>query len=147
MDTLTAGMLGMINRGKEQKVFDWEKAAYTIKHYLESHENDDIVIEASLYGDEGNTFGDIYSDGKFNIHDSGIAYLASTWASPQIRFFNYSKEETDEGDESWDDDPNVDLKLFCYKMQHEVPDWNYATWCPQIFIDILETEILKKGVH
>lgn len=132
MDTFAAGILGMANRGREQMVFDWEKAANIIKDYLEEHNGEDIEIAASLRGNEGNTYGFIYSNGKFNTDDHG--YLASTWAKPQIVIFNYSLNDMyeDEG-----------TKIPCYKMQHEVPDWNASTWFPKEFTDILGLDTME----
>ena len=136
MDTLMAGLFGMANRGREQKVFDWENAANIIKRYLEEHKGDDIVIEASLAGDEGNTFGYIYSDGEFNF-ERGCAYLASTWATPQLVIYNYADGTLDTFTEE------DEIKIPCFKMQHEVPDWNYSTWFPKEFVDILGLDTME----
>lgn len=143
MDTLSAGIMGMMNRNREQMVFDWDKAATIVKEASKIFKDDPyFYVEVALDGDEGNTVGTMYTDGKPNY--SGRAYLASTWAKPKLslnidsdsrKMHRHEYEElVDKFNLDYEDvtDPhNFNLVCYCYKMQHEVPDWNYATWWPE----------------
>ena len=111
MDTLSAFAMGYANRDKELMVFDWDKAAWLI---LESGCH---VAEAGLRGDWEWTGGIIYDDG---IVTNDYTYLASTWATPIIML---------------DDD-----EIECYRMKHEVPEWDSATKWPKSAM-----EIIKRG--
>ena len=110
MDTMAAFMMGAANRGKEQMVFDWDKAAEIIR------ERKPRWAEAGLKGDFENTGGLIYDEGHPVTDD--YTYLASTWARPVIRL-----GECEDADEYYEDIP-------CFKMQHEVPEWNDKTKWP-----------------
>ena len=76
MDTMLAFALGEVNRGKEMKVFDWDKAAQIIK------EKNPEYAEAGLFEDLEYTCGLIYKNEK-PVYDS-YTYLASTWATPVL---------------------------------------------------------------
>ena len=145
MDTLSAGIMGMMNRNREQMVFDWDRAAEIVReaHKRFKDVDPDFSVEVALNGDEGNTCGTMYEDGKPNIND-GHAYLASTWSRPKLTiwfdpyafFIDYVefmefKREFGLDFEDPDDMDNTNLVAFCYKMQHEVPDWNASTWWPE----------------
>jgi hypothetical protein len=113
MDTMSAGMMGMANRGNPMMVFDWIKAAKMIK---EAKPN---VASAGLSSDWEWTGGTIYTaDG---IPEDHYTYLASTWATPEI---------------------NLDGDIHdCFIMEDERPDWDSDTWWPQEAIDILGEQV------
>lgn len=77
MDTMMAFAMGEANRGREMKVFDWDKAAKLIA------ERKPEYAEAGLFEDWEWTGGTIYEDGEpvFNEY----TYLASTWATPVLK--------------------------------------------------------------
>lgn len=75
MDTMAAFVLGAANRGKEQKVFDWDKAVDILK------ERGIKDASAGLHLDLEYTSGDILVDGE-PVKD--YCYLASTWATPVL---------------------------------------------------------------
>lgn len=104
---------GMMNRGREMKVFDWVKAAQIIKDRKPKE------AIAGLSEDWGWTAGPIFSDGK-PVTDGG-AYLASTWATPVLVL--------DDG-----------MEIPCYKMQSETPDWDADTKWPASARSILSNE-------
>ena len=108
MDSMSAFMMGEMNRGKEMMVFDWEKAANLINSNRDSH------ISAGLCGDWEYTGGTIWMNRK--PHNGG-PYLASTWATPEICIDG----------ETYD----------CYKMENEVPEWGSDTFFPKVACDIL----------
>ena len=113
MNTIAAFIMGEANRGNELKVFDWDKAARLIK------ERKPDYASAGLDEDWEWTGGAIYRDNKPVTDD--YTYLASTWATPMIFI----------------DDEFID----CYKMEHEVPNWNAETKWPDSALKILnETE-------
>lgn len=111
MDTMTAFALGMANQGREEKVFDWDKAAQEIKN------RGATSASAGLIEDWGWTAGSILSDGKPIPADDTYTFLSSTWATPVLRI----------------DGENIE----CYKMQSEVPGWSSDTYWPQSALDIL----------
>lgn len=78
MDTLSAWANGVANRGKEMKVFDWDKAAQLIK------DNQPKVAGAGLSGDWEWTGGDIYRNGAPVNRSDTYVYLSSTWATPEL---------------------------------------------------------------
>ena len=84
MDTASAFRLGDLNRGKEMRVFDWDKAARLIKEIQPSS------ARAGLEGDMEYTGGRIFEDGK--ILDDSYLYLASTWAAPILVMGTYEVE-------------------------------------------------------
>jgi len=102
---------GMMNRDKEQMVFDWNKAATIIA------ERKPIEASAGLRSDYSYTRDVIYRDGK-PIKEN-YAYLSSNWAIPDLIL---------DGEEV----------IECYKMQHEVPDWDCDTKWPDSALKILE---------
>ena len=112
MDSMSAFALGMANRGKEKKVFDWVKAAKLIK--ARGAKN----VSAGLREDLDWTSGNILVDGA-PAEESG-AYLSSTWATPVLIF---------------DDDGS---EIECFKMRSEVEDWGGAKslW-PESALEIL----------
>ena len=112
MNTITAFMMGEAHRGNELKVFDWDKAARLIK------ERKPDYASAGLDEDWEWTGGEIYSNNKPVTDD--YTYLASTWATPAICI---------DGD-----------FIDCYKMEHEVPDWNAETKWPESALKILNNE-------
>ena len=109
MDTLKAFAMGEANRGKEQMVFDWDKAA---KRITEVHPES---ASAGLRGDWEWTGGEIYRDGE--PVRSEYTYLASTWATPELEM-----------------DGDVEP---CYRMQSEVPNWDSGTKWPDSALKIL----------
>lgn len=76
MDTFKAMAMGMANRGRPRKVFDWKKAAELIR------DRTPAFVEAGLREDWDYTSGVIFEDGK--IDEECYTYLASNWATPQI---------------------------------------------------------------
>lgn len=76
MDTMQAFAMGQLSRGKEQKVFDWDKASRIIK------ERQPEEATAGLEEDMEWTAGTIWENGK-PVYDS-YTYLASTWATPVL---------------------------------------------------------------
>lgn len=117
MDSMQAFMIGQANRGKEEMVFDWIKAAKLIL------DNPAATYRAGLRSDWEYTGGTIWRDGK---PVNGGAFLASTWATPEI-----------------DIDGDVES---CYVMQSEHPDWGSDTFFPKEAREILGlTEADIKG--
>ena len=109
MYTMTAFLMGEMNRHKEQMVFDWDKAARLIA------EKKPKVASAGLRGDWEHTGDAIYAAGE-PIKDC-YTYLASTWAVPELSIDGWSTP--------------------CYRMQHEVPGWNAVTVWPDSALSIL----------
>ena len=112
MDTLKAFAMGYATRGKEQMVFDWDKAARLILDFG--------VDEASagLRDDWEWTGGCIFEDGKPFMDD--YTYLSSTWAVPELRI--------------------GDVLVPCYRMKSEVPGWGSDTKWPKSALDILSSK-------
>lgn len=102
MDTLQALAMSEANRGKEQMVFDWDKAAQLIKEKGATH------ASAGLSGDWEWTGGEILIDGK--IPADSYTYLASTWATPELEI---------DGD-----------VIDCFKMKSETDGWDSKTFWP-----------------
>ena len=102
------------NRGKQMKVFDWDKAARLIK------ERKPKIAEAGLEGDWEYTGGVIYRNGK-PVTDNDIGdsytYLASTWATPILEL---------------DGDP-----VECYVMDDK-RGWDEHTKWPKSALEILK---------
>ena len=111
MDTMQAFTLGQANRGREMKVFDWDKAARLI---VESGMKD---ASAGLDADWNYTGGPIFSDGKPVRKEDTYTYLASTWAIPELEI----------------DGEMVD----CYRMESETPGWDSDTYWPESALAIL----------
>jgi len=78
MDTRTAFAMGRANRGQEQRVFDWVKAAKLIV------EREPDVASAGLSGDWEYTGGEIWANGLPVPREDTYTYLASTWATPEL---------------------------------------------------------------
>ena len=110
MDTMKAFEMGIANRHKEQKVFDWNKAASLIRTHRPS------VAIAGLSGDMEYT-SDIIFENKKPVKNADI-YLASTWAVPVLLIDGTAFE--------------------CYKMAHEVPRWGAKTIWPKSALEILK---------
>ena len=112
MNTIAAFAMGEAYRGNEQKVFDWDKAARLIKERKPGYAYVFLAMDREWTG------GCIYEDGEpfYNAY----TYLASTWAIPKI------------------DMDGVEIP--CYRMQHEVPDWNSGTKWPESALKILKEE-------
>jgi hypothetical protein len=111
MDTFSAMLKGMANQGKELMVFDWEKAARVIK------ERNAKSASAGLSGDWEYTGGDILEDGRPVPKEDMYTYLASTWATPELRVDGETMK--------------------CYRMESESPGWDSETYWPQEALDIL----------
>lgn len=117
MKDALAFAMGMMNRGKEPMVFDWDKAARIIR------EKQPIEASAGLCDDWENTGGVIFRAGKpvKNVY----TYLASTWAIPElVLVFEDGLQE----------------KMDCYKMQSEAPKWEAGTKWPMSALAILVGE-------
>lgn len=110
MNTMAVFMMGQINKGNEQKVFDWEKAAELIK--IKNPQK----VYAGLDEDWSCTAGVIFEDGK--MKDDGYAYLSSTWATPVIGM---------DGE-----------RVICYKMKSKTPGWDCSTIWPEVAKRILQ---------
>ena len=113
MDTMAAYAMARANFGKELKIFDWDKAAEIIR------DKKPRWAIAGLKGDMENTAGTIYEDNTPITDD--YTYLASNWATPILQI------ETDEGIQD----------IPCYRMKHEVPDWDSGTKWPNSAMEIL----------
>jgi hypothetical protein len=112
MDTLTAYMMSKMNRGKELKVFDWDKAARLLRQHNATN------ASAGLSGDWEWTGGEILRDGE-PVTDS-YTYLASTWATPEL---------------------DIDGVTFdCYTMQSKTANWDAGTKWPESALAILRKE-------
>ena len=111
MNTIEAFVMGQANRGKEQMVFDWEKAAKIIKERKPT-------VAAGLRSDWEYTGGTIYRDGKPVKNE--YCYLASTWAVPEL-------------------DVDGDI-IECYRMASDTPGWDSDTLWPKTALEILENE-------
>ena len=110
MDTLKAFAMGQANKGKELKVFDWEKAARLIK------EKNPSLVRAGLQFDWEWTGGDIYNGKPIPLEETYV-YLASTQATPEIEIDGEIQD--------------------CYKMQNETPGWDAKTYWPNDALKIL----------
>lgn len=130
MDTMTAYMMGQMNRGREQKVFDWNKAASLIKELKIKN------AVAGLQCDMEWTSGLILEDGE--PVDDCYTYLASTWATPVLVPLDKGCDHTE---------------IPCYIMGNET-EWNAKTKWPisalrilkgdKKLISELEEEVQKK---
>jgi len=115
MDHLSAMARGIANRGREQKVFDWDKAAK-------------IIVECGVKGAVAGLSGDFEYTGDQILID-GIpqkehlyCYFASTWATPQLLI----------------DGKYID----CYKMESDT-DWDHETVWPESALAILKANQLQ----
>jgi len=104
MDTMRAYAMALANRGKEQMVFDWEKAARLIV------ERKPQKVSAGLSGDWEYTGGTIYRNGAPVPAEDTYTYLSSTWATPEI-----------------DIDGDV---IDCFRMEGQTAGWDAHTYWP-----------------
>lgn len=111
MDTMSAFVMGEVNRGKEQKVFDWNRAAQIIK------ERGAKNASAGLANDWEYTGGSILTDGKPTPREATYVFLASTWATPELEI----------------DGETID----CYVMESDTPGWDSGTYWPDSAREIL----------
>ena len=148
MNTLTAGLLGMMNRDMEPMVFDWDYAARWISIILDKTTDKDIYFEAALRGDEENTWGVLYKHGSINENPE-LAYLCSTWAKPMLTIYTTDEKVKDyissqlasthvwtieeEDDESWK------ISRPMWIEQWATDEWDAKTWWPESAREILET--------
>ncbi len=114
MDSMKAFAMGDANRGKEQMVFDWEKAARLIL------ERQPVEASAGLASDWEYTSGDIWRDGKPVPASETYTYLASTWALPQL-----------------DMDGEI---IACVRMASETPGWDSKTYWPDEAMAIINAK-------
>ena len=111
MDSMSTFQRGQASKNNESRVFDWDKAARLIL------ERQPSVAGAGLSEDWEYTGVTIWREGKVCTDEFDGGYLASTWAIPQL---------------------DLDGEIIeCYKMKHEVPDWDADTRWPQSALDIL----------
>lgn len=116
MDTATAFALGEASRGKERKVFDWDKAVdLLIEHGIKN-------AGAGLQHDLEWTSGIILKDGKA-VKDDGC-YLASTWATPVLLDFDKFEE------------------IPCFIMESKTKYDQHTIW-PKSAIEKLERSLKK----
>lgn len=113
MDTIQATMIGMMNRGQPEKIFDWDKAARLIIQHGTQKAGAGLVEDWSWTG------GAILEDGKI-VLDS-YTFLGSTWATPIVRLFDALGNFED---------------YECYVMESDA-EWNHDTKWPESAIDIL----------
>lgn len=111
MDSISALSLGQANRGREEMVFDWDKAARLIA------ERKPQTASAGLSGDWEWTGGEIYRDGKPVPADDTYVYLSSTWATPELEL---------DGD-----------VIDCFLMKSQTPGWDEKTYWPASALAIL----------
>jgi len=111
METIRAFAMGEANKGEELMVFDWDKAAQIIK------EKGVDSASAGLSGDWEYTGGEILIEGKPISKDDTYVYLASTWATPELK---------------------IDCEIIdCFKMQSETDGWDADTFWPESALKIL----------
>lgn len=108
MDTLSAFLMGQMNRGEEMMVFDWNRAAKIIKYMGATN------AWAGLHDDYEWTGGIILEAGK--IVRNSYTFLASTWATPTL----YVGGE----------------EIPCYVMESQT-EWNEDTKWPESAVKIL----------
>ena len=111
MDTMSAFAMSLTAKGKEQMVFDWDKAAQLIR------ERKPQSASAGLAGDWEYTGGIIYEDGKPVPKESTYVYLSSNWATPELEIDG--------------------VTIPCFKMQNVAPDLDAHTYWPESAITIL----------
>ena len=102
MDTMSAALRGLANRGQPVKVFDWDNAARLIK------EQQPQQAAAGLAGDWESTGGTIWEDDKPVIGRG--TYLSSNWAMPELEMDG--------------------LRCDCYVMESET-EWDSDTSWPE----------------
>ena len=114
MDTLSAFVMGEVNRDKPLRVFDWDKAARILR------ERNATFADAGLEGDWEYTGGAIPKNGDPVPAEETYTYLASTWATPILDI---------DGEE-----------IACWRYDYETPgydpasghgEWDAATYWPE----------------
>jgi hypothetical protein len=114
MDTMKAFAYGQANRGKDQMVFDWDKAARLIREAKPAR------AAAGLAGDWEWTGGRIYEEEKPVPASETYTFLASTWAVPQLSMDNEV--------------------IPCFRMETDAPGWDSSTYWPDSALKILNGE-------
>ena len=114
MDTASAFVMGQMHKNRESMVFDWDKAAALIRAANAQQ------AEAGLSGDWEWTGGKILSGGKPVPAEETYAYLASTWAVPELLIDGCIVE--------------------CFKMASAAPGWDAKTYWPESALVILGTQ-------
>lgn len=111
MDSFSAFARGMANRGREERVFDWDKAARLMfEHKAEN-------ADAGLEEDWSCTGGPILRDGIPVPRSDTYTYLASTWATPTLTIDGETHE--------------------CWRMKSDTPGWGSDTYWPESALAIL----------
>jgi hypothetical protein len=118
MDTLTAFALGAANKGRELKVFDWDKAAQIIR------DRKATTASAGLSGDWEWTGGPILADGKPVPKENTYTYLASNWATPELEVDGH--------------------RMDCFRMQSATPGWDSGTYWPESAVNLLQAQRLSE---
>jgi hypothetical protein len=112
--------IGLENRRRPIRVFDWNQAAKLIL------EKKPRIAEAGLSGDWEYTGGTIYEHGE--IQKESYTYLASTWATPTLVL-------------TWDDETE---EIPCWTHNDE---WDHKTKWPESALLILRGENeLRRGL-
>ena len=121
MDSLTAFARGQAARadGVKPKVFDWHQAARLIRAAL----TNDAATSASagLEDDWLFTGGKIFASGQPVPRDDTYVYLASTWATPEIRVNRCTEP--------------------CWIWTHESDGWDAYTYWPDSALAILTGDV------
>lgn len=115
MDTASACLMGIMSRGCEPRVFDWDKAAAIIK------ESNVRRAAAGLAGDWEYTGGEIFRNGEPVDKSETYTFLASTWATPVLEI---------------DDETDIE----CWRYESETPGWDADTYWPESALKILNGE-------
>jgi hypothetical protein len=108
MDTMSAFARGEASRGREEMVFDWDRAAQRIR------ESGATSASAGLGEDWEWTGGTIFAAGQ--PVTTSYTYLASTWATPELHL------ELPDGGYLVED---------CYRMANDAPGWDEETKWPE----------------
>lgn len=111
MTNINVFAMGQANRGKEQMVFDWLKAAQLIK------EAKPVIAGAGLAGDWDYTGGTIFENNAPVNKDDSYTYLSSDWATPELEMDG--------------------LRQDCYQMQSALPDYGAKTFWPEDALEVL----------
>lgn len=121
MNTAAAFAMGEANRGNEQKVFDWDRAAEIILR------SECLEAAAGLAGDWEWTGGPILRGGKPVPRGETYTFLASTWATPELEVGGVLHD--------------------CYRMASQVPpEWgddHAKVYWPESALRILRGQVLE----
>ncbi|KPG55760.1 hypothetical protein AN916_08325 [Mycobacteroides immunogenum] len=79
MDSLSAFARGEASRGNRIRVFDWVRAAEIIRDAKPEYASAGLAMDWEYTG------GLIYDDGAPVPIDDTYTYLASTWATPELK--------------------------------------------------------------